>query len=71
MLETWLDLKEPDYEVRYDPVDVKIIGYLKSPLGPQIALLITEVHRNLGSRGGHRTFNRIVGSTLTTGFKKF
>ncbi|HEX8847486.1 MAG TPA: hypothetical protein VF791_22780 [Pyrinomonadaceae bacterium] len=50
------------------PLDLKVLGYLKSPFEPRAALMLIEVWR--GYEGPpHTTRIKITGSSLTTGFK--
>lgn len=50
------------------PLDLKVLGYLKSPFEPRIAVMMIEVHR--GYEGPpHPTHVKIVGSSLASGFK--
>jgi hypothetical protein len=50
------------------PLDMKVLGYLKSPCEPRVAVVMVEVWR--GYEGPpHTTHTTIVGSTLDTGFK--
>ena len=50
------------------PLAVKVLGYLKSPFEPRIAVMLTEVYR--GYEGPpHTTHIKIVGSSLSGGFK--
>lgn len=52
----------------YGPLDVKVLGYLKSPYEQRVAIIVLEVQR--GYEGPpHTTHVKIVGSSLTTGFK--
>jgi hypothetical protein len=50
------------------PLDMKVLGYLKSPFEPRVAVVMAEVWR--GYEGPpHTTHTTVVGSTLDTGFK--
>jgi hypothetical protein len=50
------------------PLDLKVLGYTKSPFEPRIAIVVIEVHR--GYEGPpHTTHIKIVGSSLSSGFK--
>jgi hypothetical protein len=50
------------------PLDMKVLGYLKSPFEPRVAVVLTEVWR--GYEGPpHTTHVTIVGASLDTGFK--
>jgi hypothetical protein len=52
----------------YGPLDIEVLGYLKSPYEQRIAIILLEVQR--GYEGPpHTTHVNIVGSSLTTGFK--
>lgn len=52
----------------YGPLDVKVLGYLKSPYQPRVAVIMIEVWR--GYEGPpHVTNVKIAGASLTTGFK--
>ena len=52
----------------YGPLDVKVLGYLKSPYEQRVAIILLGVQR--GYEGPpHVTNVTIVGSSLTTGFK--
>lgn len=52
----------------YGPLDMKVLGYLKSPYEQRIAIIVLEVQR--GYEGPpHTTHVKVVGSSLTTGFK--
>jgi hypothetical protein len=52
----------------YGPLDVKVLGYLKSPYEPRVAVIVAEVWR--GYEGPpHVTCLKVVGSSLATGFK--
>ncbi len=52
----------------YGPLDVKVLGYLKSPYEQRVAIILLEVQR--GYEGPpHVTNVKVVGSSLTTGFK--
>jgi hypothetical protein len=49
------------------PLELKVLGYLKSPFEPRIAVMLTEIHR--GYEGPpHTTHIKIVGSSLSSGF---
>lgn len=49
------------------PLDIKVLGYLKSPFEPRIAVVMVEVWR--GYEGPpHTTHTSIVGATMDTGF---
>jgi hypothetical protein len=50
------------------PLDMKVLGYLKSPFEPRVAVVLAEVWR--GYEGPpHTTHLNVVGSSLDTGFK--
>jgi len=50
------------------PLDLKVLGYLKSPFEPRIAVILIDVWR--GYEGPpHVTHTTVVGSSLDTGFK--
>ena len=50
------------------PLDMKVLGYLKSPFEPRIAVVLVDVLR--GYEGPpHVTHVQIIGSSLDTGFK--
>jgi hypothetical protein len=50
------------------PLDLKVLGYTKSPFEPRIAVVLIEVQR--GYEGPpHTTHIRIAGSSLSSGFK--
>lgn len=50
------------------PMDLKVLGYLKSPYEPRIALVLIEVWR--GYEGPpHVTHINVVGASLNAGFK--
>lgn len=52
----------------YGPLEIKVLGYLKSPYEPRVAVIIIEVWR--GYEGPpHVTHIKVAGSSLTTGFK--
>lgn len=52
----------------YGPLDIKVLGYLKSPYEPRAAVIMIEVWR--GYEGPpHRTNIQVAGSSLTTRFK--
>jgi hypothetical protein len=52
----------------YGPLDLKVLGYLKSPHEERIAIILLEVQR--GYEGPpHVTNVRVVGSSLNAGFK--
>jgi len=56
--------KETDPE----PLEMKVLGYLKSPFEPRIAVMLIEIQR--GYEGPpHTTQIKIVGSGLSSGFK--
>lgn len=62
---------EKTYTVEQDgvlPLEMKVLGYVQSPFEPRIALILIEVGR--GYEGPpHVARIRVVGSSLTTGFK--
>jgi hypothetical protein len=50
------------------PLSLKVLGYLKSPFEPRIAVMLIEIYR--GYEGPpHTTHIKIVGSSLSSGFK--
>jgi hypothetical protein len=50
------------------PLEMKVLGYLKSPFEPRIAVMLIEIQR--GYEGPpHTTHIKIVGSSLSSGFK--
>jgi hypothetical protein len=50
------------------PLDMKVLGYLKSPFEPRVAIVMVEIWR--GYEGPpHTTHTTVVGSSLDTGFK--
>lgn len=50
------------------PLDMKVLGYLKSPFEPRVAVVMVEIWR--GWEGPpHTTHTTIVGASLDTGFK--
>lgn len=50
------------------PLDMKVLGYLKSPFEPRVAVVLVEVWR--GYEGPpHITHTNIIGSSLDAGFK--
>jgi hypothetical protein len=52
----------------YGPLDIKVLGYLKSPYEQRVAIIVLEVQR--GYEGPpHTTHVNVFGSSLTTGFK--
>lgn len=52
----------------YGPLDVEVLGYLKSPFEPRAAVVLIEAWR--GYEGPpHITRVKVVGASLTTGFK--
>jgi hypothetical protein len=52
----------------YGPLDIKVLGYLKSPYQQRVATILLEVQR--GYEGPpHTTHVKVVGASLTTGFK--
>ena len=52
----------------YGPIDVKVLGYVKSPYEERAAIILLEVQR--GYEGPpHTTHVKVVGSSLTTGFR--
>jgi hypothetical protein len=52
----------------YGPLDLKVLGYLKSPYEPRVAVLMVEVWR--GYEGPpHTTQIKVAGASLTTRFK--
>jgi hypothetical protein len=52
----------------YGPLDMKVLGYLKSPYEQRVAIIMLEVWR--GYEGPpHTTHVKVAGSSLTTGFK--
>jgi hypothetical protein len=60
--------KKYDSEDDPQPLEMKVMGYTKSPFEPRIAVLLIEVHR--GYEGPpHTTHIKIVGSSLSSGFK--
>lgn len=55
-------------EFEASPLDLKVLGYLKSPFEPRIAVMMIEVNR--GYEGPpHTTHIQIVGASLASGFK--
>jgi hypothetical protein len=57
-----------DKETDPQPLEMKVLGYTKSPFEPRIAVVLIEVHR--GYEGPpHTTHIRVVGSSLSSGFK--
>jgi hypothetical protein len=60
--------KTYDTETDPSPLDLKVLGYTKSPFEPRIAVVMIEIHR--GYEGPpHTTHIKIVGSSLSSGFK--
>jgi hypothetical protein len=52
----------------YGPLDMKVLGYLKSPYEPRVAVIAIKVLR--GYEGPpHTTHILVAGASLTTGFK--
>ena len=50
------------------PLELKVLGYVKSPFEPRVAVVMIEIWR--GYEGPpHTTRVKIVGSSLTSGFK--
>jgi hypothetical protein len=52
----------------YGPLDMKVLGYLKSPYEQRVAIILLDVQR--GYEGPpHTTHVKVVGASLATGFK--
>ena len=52
----------------YGPLTVEVLGYLRSPYEPRVAVVLAEVWR--GYEGPpHTTHLKVVGASLTAGFK--
>jgi len=50
------------------PLDMKVMGYLRSPFEPRIAVILVEVSR--GYEGPpHITHINVVGASLDSGFR--